>query len=370
MLRVADRPEGQGDCRAGLKLQGGWLCQDKAGLSHRRAGQTDNRTGKIAESCVFSHFLGIFKVSWDPLGTEGRAKLSTLSVPSSLLSDVLGYQACVHWFQLQMWLLRRVGEPCSGPGPSLDTEETEAQKGAECMPLSPAVSTGHETTSTTAEARNWSHLAVTISLLAHRPPAMSLPPVQPFQSACFSSPAPPPPPPRESRPPGISGRVQLHPYHPVSSSRLTSSRFCWVISDLLKSQTLLGAILCPLPAMFPSCLKSLGLLMTCEISTPPRPAPLASWWLGKPSSLRTLAHAVTCLRPLACELQPQQHVRTQIFPRVTPDTPATAPSDPPGPWDTPNHYCLQWGSVWLSFSPMSHYSRKARLTDLVPVHRL
>lgn len=76
----------------------------------------------------------------------------------------------------------------------------------------------------------------------------------------------------------------------------------------------------------------------------PRPAPLASWWLGEPSCLRTLAHAVTCLGPLACELHPQQHVRTRVFPRVTPlPPPHPSTTSSPGPvsscWslDTPNH---------------------------------
>lgn len=83
------------------------------------------------------------------------------------------------------------------------------------------------------------------------------PPADPVQSACFSSPAPPSPPLHEAQAPGLSGRVQLHPYRPASSGRPTASPFCWVMSDLLKLQILLGGILCPLPAMFPSCLKSL-----------------------------------------------------------------------------------------------------------------
>lgn len=108
-----------------------------------------------------------------------------------------------------------------------------------------------------AQARNWRQPASTISLLAHPVSCHVLAPADPVQSACFSSSAPPPPPPPEARPPGLSGRVQLHPYRPASSSRPTSSRFCWVISDLFKPQISLGGILCPLPAMFPSCLKFL-----------------------------------------------------------------------------------------------------------------
>lgn len=84
--------------------------------------------------------------------------------------------------------------------------------------------------------------------------------------------------------------------------------------------------------------------MRFKCPTAPRPAPLASWWLGEPSCLRTLAHAVTCLGPLACELHPQQHVRTRVFPRVTPlPPPRPSTTSSPGPvsscWslDTPNH---------------------------------
>lgn len=69
----------------------------EASLSSRRAGQTDSRAGEIAESCVFFTLVwGYFKVSWGPLITEGHAKLSTLSVPSPLLTDVFGSRtACI-----------------------------------------------------------------------------------------------------------------------------------------------------------------------------------------------------------------------------------------------------------------------------------
>lgn len=92
MLKVVDWPEGRGDCRKDGSARTKPVCPT-AEQDRQTAGQA-----KSLSPVFFSHFLGIFKVSWGPLGTEGHAKLSTLSVPSPLLSDVFGYQACVIGF--------------------------------------------------------------------------------------------------------------------------------------------------------------------------------------------------------------------------------------------------------------------------------